>query len=432
MYKVDQNRKKGPVLFVDDEIAALDSYRELLKGHFDVITTQTVEEALKILASGEIPVVVADYKMAPINGIEFLKKVEADYPETIRILFTAYKTEPLLEQAINEGHVYGYFQKPLHQRLKSFISYMHQVLEVYDLRAEVRREKEKLQAKVEAQMRQLIQQDKMAAIGMLMGGIMHEVRNPIGAALDCLGPFREKVQAFWPLVEAMQKEKGKEGLEAQFGFPIDQYREEVDSLLELYDECLRRAVRVTNQTGEFAHASVEARPFEVLHAIEVTYGVLKYELDIAKVEVVQDYEEEEYYAFGRSDEIKQVLMNLLVNAKDAIEEKREKGGDELWWGKIWVKVRYEGGEEWVKIQVRDNGNGIPKQYRERVFQTFFTTKPEGKGTGLGLGISKEIIEERHGGKMTVESTVGEGTTFTILLPTPGKKYKERKMEKEKS
>lgn len=106
---------------------------------------------------------------------------------------------------------------------------------------------------------------------------------------------------------------------------------------------------------------------------------------------------------GNANQIQQVLMNLFINAKNAMPEG----------GKLFLKA--ESTEQKIKIHVVDTGKGIPPENLDKIFEPFFTTNPSGKGTGLGLSISKKIIKE-HGGEVQVKSQVGVGTTFTLCLP----------------
>ena len=111
---------------------------------------------------------------------------------------------------------------------------------------------------------------------------------------------------------------------------------------------------------------------------------------------------------GVTGQIQQVLMNLLINACQAMPEGRM--------GEIHIKTRADGTN--VEIVLSDNGAGIPPDVLPRIFEPYFSTKAPASGTGLGLPISKRIVE-KHGGSLTVSSTVGEGTTFTIVLPVEG-------------
>jgi signal transduction histidine kinase len=111
-------------------------------------------------------------------------------------------------------------------------------------------------------------------------------------------------------------------------------------------------------------------------------------------------------------EFNQVMLNMIVNAghaiKDALGESTERRG------KITIRTRQ--GKEWVEVQVSDTGTGIPPEICSRVFDPFFTTKEVGKGTGQGLSIAHSVIVKKHGGKISLDSEVGKGTTFTIQLP----------------
>jgi signal transduction histidine kinase len=112
------------------------------------------------------------------------------------------------------------------------------------------------------------------------------------------------------------------------------------------------------------------------------------------------------------DQFNQVILNLVINAAHAIEERQQRGNPAR--GHIRVSTRRAGDRG--EIQVSDDGGGIPAKIRERIFEPFFTTKDVGRGTGQGLAITWSVIVDKHGGEVMVDSTPGEGTTFTLLLP----------------
>jgi signal transduction histidine kinase len=114
----------------------------------------------------------------------------------------------------------------------------------------------------------------------------------------------------------------------------------------------------------------------------------------------------------RPGEFNQVVLNVLVNAAQAIGEAIKKDGREK--GTITVSTHQNG--EWVELRIRDNGPGIPENIRHRIFEPFFTTKPIGKGTGQGLAISRSVIVEKHHGEFTFETEPGKGTCFKVRLP----------------
>ena len=110
--------------------------------------------------------------------------------------------------------------------------------------------------------------------------------------------------------------------------------------------------------------------------------------------------------------LEQVLLNLVINAAQAIRAKQAGGSKEM--GSIVVSTRRNG--RWIEIAVEDNGTGIPEAIRDRIFEAFFTSKPAGQGSGQGLAIARAIVVEQYGGEIGVETTVGQGTTFTVTLP----------------
>ncbi|MCO5725884.1 sensor histidine kinase, partial [Robiginitalea marina] len=112
-------------------------------------------------------------------------------------------------------------------------------------------------------------------------------------------------------------------------------------------------------------------------------------------------------------DIGRVLLNLLTNAFHAVSERKQKESGP-YTPTVWVRTHRSAGG--VELTVRDNGGGIPEAIREKIFQPFFTTKPTGQGTGLGLSMSYDIVTKGHGGKLNVSSKEGEGTTFTLALP----------------
>jgi signal transduction histidine kinase len=119
---------------------------------------------------------------------------------------------------------------------------------------------------------------------------------------------------------------------------------------------------------------------------------------------------------GFPDEFNQVILNLLVNAAQAIGEVVKKKGGK---GTITISTRQDG--TWVEIRIADTGPGILEEIRHRIFELFFTTKEVGKGTGQGLALARSVIVKKHGGELTFESAVGQGTTFVIRLPVTSEK-----------
>jgi signal transduction histidine kinase len=253
----------------------------------------------------------------------------------------------------------------------------------------------------------LLQQEKMASIGVLAAGVAHELNNPIGfvhSNLGTLGRYCEKlVRVLAAYEQRLPADGALDALRRQEKVPF--LLEDLPALIRESLEGTERVRKIVADLRVFSHPSEkEARHSDLNECLRSTLNIVHNELKY-KAEVVTD--------FGtippvrcRAGEINQVFMNLLVNACHAMDKP----------GQIRVATRAEG--DTVVITVADTGCGIPPEIRGRVFDPFFTTKPTGKGTGLGLTISYDIVR-KHGGTLAFETEVGKGTTFAIRLPVEG-------------
>jgi two-component system NtrC family sensor kinase len=261
---------------------------------------------------------------------------------------------------------------------------------------------------------QLVQSEKMASIGQLAAGVAHEINNPIGYLHSNLGTLGEYIrdilgvvatyEAALPAVadparwEAIEQAKS----EADFGFLL----EDMPKLLAESQEGIQRVRKIVQDLKDFAHAgdSEDWQWVDLRHSLARTLNIVHNELKY-KAEVHQAYEEiPEIRCLP--GQLNQVFMNLLVNAAQAIDQR----------GEVRVRVWAQGEQVWV--EVADTGCGMPPEVVGRIFEPFFTTKPVGKGTGLGLSISYGIVK-KHGGHIEVDSQIGRGTTFRVVLPVAG-------------
>jgi signal transduction histidine kinase len=175
---------------------------------------------------------------------------------------------------------------------------------------------------------------------------------------------------------------------------------------------VERVATIVQAMKEFSHPdSGETELIDLNKALKSTLTVARNEIKYV-ADVEQDFDPELPLVQCRPGDINQVLLNLLVNAAHAIKDAL--GGNDEKRGVITVTTRAEGDK--VLISVADTGTGIPESVRGRVFDPFFTTKTVGKGTGQGLAIARSVVVDKHGGTLTFETEVGEGTTFFVRLP----------------
>lgn len=264
-------------------------------------------------------------------------------------------------------------------------------------------EQEQLNAKLEQANRQLLQSEKLAAIGQLAAGVAHEINNPVGYVYSNLQSLESYLTDLFRITDAVDSASSIEDLRAiKQNIDYAFLRSDLLDLLAESREGIERVKKIISAMKDFSHIEDEEFKLADIHrGIETTLNVVNNELKY-KAEIIKDFGDLPEVECIIS-QINQVVMNLLVNAAHAIES----------FGRITVRTRHEGSQ--VIIDVEDNGKGISPENLNRLFEPFFTTKPIGKGTGLGLSLSFNIIQ-KHNGRIDVESTPDEGTRFRITLP----------------
>jgi PAS domain S-box-containing protein len=272
--------------------------------------------------------------------------------------------------------------------------------------------------------RQVLQSEKLASLGQLAAGVAHEINNPMGfihANLAQMAEYVRDLRRAWSRVEELQKAVGAGRREEIAGAAerLAATADELDVAYLLSD--LAKAIRESQEGSErirhivsdlrdFSHQdSGERVPADLNQCLESTANIV---WPMMKHLVVLEKEYEELPAVSCFPmQLKQVFMNLLVNAYQAIEEAgRPRAGE--------IRLRTRAVPSGVVVEVADDGVGIDAQHLHRIFDPFFTTKEVGVGTGLGLSIAYNIVK-RHGGTLRVESEAGAGTRFEIFLPRSG-------------
>jgi two-component system NtrC family sensor kinase len=257
----------------------------------------------------------------------------------------------------------------------------------------------------------LLQSEKMASIGQLAAGVAHEINNPIGYVHSNLGSLQEYLRSLFTVIEAYERALRAPDPKASI-LEIDDIRSRLDidfisrdlpQLMAESREGIERVTRIVRDLKDFSYSGRdESWKLADLHAgLESTINIIWNELKY-KVTLERQYGELPMVECLPS-ELNQVYMNMLLNAGHAVAER----------GHIVVSSGVSGDEVWVEF--KDNGAGISPELRQRIFDPFFTTKPVGSGTGLGLSISYGIINKHHG-RIDLDSTVGEGSRFRIILP----------------
>ncbi len=230
---------------------------------------------------------------------------------------------------------------------------------------------------------QILQAEKLAAIGQLAAGVMHEINNPLATIGACVAAIQGRL------------EDGGAG------------RDAIGEYLEIIDKEVERCTGIVDRLLDFSRPKRVVRTAVPLEAmVEETLFLLKHHHRFKGLEVTRELAPGLPSALGSREQLIQVLMALLLNAADAMEQG----------GRLTIRTgRVPGRAGEIFLEVADTGPGIPREDQDRIFEPFFTTKPPGRGTGLGLSICYAIVEA-HQGRIEVDSVPGRGARFRVHLP----------------
>ncbi len=227
--------------------------------------------------------------------------------------------------------------------------------------------------------KQLIRAEKMATVGTLAGGVAHEINNPLTAILT-------NVQFLLSSPESVDEES-----------------------LQLMEEATKRCRTIVQKLMLYARKPSEPSQMQKINILDITNGVVKlltYQLKQENIKIEVKTDAKDYSVVGNQDELEQVITNLILNAKDAIQKVKTEGV---------IEIVISSDSENVIIKIKDEGVGIPEKDLVKIFDPFFTTKDVGKGTGLGLSVCQSIVQ-KHQGSIEVESEQNKGATFIVILP----------------
>ncbi|HUS57959.1 MAG TPA: hybrid sensor histidine kinase/response regulator [Planctomycetota bacterium] len=391
------NREKRPLLVVDDEINILHSLYDLFRLDYRVYTARSGPEALRVLEENEVHVVMADQRMPEMTGVEFLAQMKEQYPDIIRLVFTGYADVRAVVDAINQGNVYRYITKPWEpEELKSIIS---QAMEQYQLLIDRRRLMQELKEAnsslkmanddLQRAYRELKELDRLKSVFIDIAS--HELRTPVFV-----------ISGFARLLARQSAKPPKE----------------LKSILESADRLGAIVVNMAKlmEAREWHHV-LDTKPVAAAELIDKSLGQVQPFIEIRHQHLDIKIEQNLPMLEVEPPMIIDAIVNLLTNAIKFTPDE----------GHITIHARSSKTEPFVEISVSDTGVGIPPEELPYIFTEFFGTFDTShhssgeyefgrRGIGLGLSVVRKFVEI-HGGKVSVKSKVGEGSTFTITVPT---------------
>ncbi|MEL6853588.1 MAG: response regulator [Cyanobacteria bacterium J06607_13] len=423
---------EGDVLVVDDIAANLEVVSQVLEdAGCDVSVALDGDRALKLARMHPPDLILLDVQMPGIDGYETCQRLKENaVTAKIPVIFlTAQSDTQSKLQGFELGAV-DYITKPFQEqellvRVKTHLQLRrwHQQLEshVSERTCELQAALEKLN---QSQL-QLVQYEKMSALGSLMSGVAHELNNPLGFIDGSVRHVKTHVEDLiehLALYQDCYPDATDDIKEDAEDINLEFLIEDLLKMLDSMEEATRRMKSMSNSLRNFSRADAEqAVPADINASLDSTLLLLKYRLggnDVRpKIRVNRDYQSlGEIVCFP--GQLYQVFMNILANMIDMFDEVAIASAETTLHQHpqaIFIRTsQLPGGG--VEVSIRDNGKGMPPEVKTRIFERLFTTKPVGKGTGLGLAIAHQIVVDVHGGSITVFSTVGQGSEFVIRLP----------------
>lgn len=398
-----------------------------------IITASNGVEALKIMQKEPVDIAILDIVMPEMTGIEVLEKLAEDQElsNITLMMFTSLTDKLTLKQCFDLGAT-EFIAKPLDLiefsvRFKSVTRLKRNELknkEYQKVLEKQNRDLRKLNRMLGDAKEKMVHQEKLAGIGHLAAGVAHEINNPLGFIMSNFEVLSEyfsrynKLLSSYEVLEEILEECNsvnvidvlKKIFMLKNELKIEYVAEDAMDIFDDSFEGLHRIKKIVSGLKNFSRidALQEYEPYCINKGIEDTLIIMGNELKYTSdVEFIKG-DVPEIQAIG--GEINQVILNLLINANDAVQEKYN--GEKL--GSILIETRLN--EDQVQVIIQDDGTGIPEGKMNQIFNPFFTTKPVGVGTGLGLSIAYDVIQTKHKGTIEVESKQGEGTCFILRLP----------------
>ncbi|TAL47588.1 MAG: response regulator [Methylovulum sp.] len=406
------------ILLVDDDCTNLSVFGQYLAPFFELVIATSGQRALQLANGVPKPdLILLDIMMPRMDGYAVLTHLKANpnTQDTPVIFVTALNSDVEEERGLQLGAV-DYIYKPCH--LSILLARIRTQLELKKARDWLKNQNAFLEAEVERRNvenqqvhLQLLQSEKLAAIGQLAAGIAHEINNPIGFVTSNLNTLNTYLLDLFAVLDACETwladhsiapDALQKLLALEQQKDIDYLRGDIPQLIAESREGLLRVSNIVQDLKDFAHTGSNDWELADLHkGIDSTLNIICNELK-NRCTIHKEYGDIPDIVCVPS-QLNQVFMNLLLNAAQAIETQ----------GDITIRTGHNDREVWVEIS--DNGQGIAPEHLTRLFEPFFTTKAIGKGTGLGLSISQNIIR-KHGGRIEVNSNIGQGATFRAWLP----------------
>lgn len=372
------NYRGYKVLYVDDEIANLTSFRYCFEASFDILTASAPDEALALLQREPVGVLLADQRMPGMTGVELCQVVRERHPDIVRMIVTAYSDLSAVVGAINAGQVSRYLFKPW--REEAMVEVLRAGIEAYELGVLTR----DLQGR-------LLRSEQQATTTYLLGRVLHELANPAATINTNVSWLADTLRGLALRINELPADLSSAVADAEAAA-----RETAIASRELVDRIdrFRRGDQPTTPT-----AGIDLRrAVEAAVALAQTEVRRRAQLELQLEDIAP--------VSAEAMQISQVVLNLIMNAAESLDEASPSTN------RVIVRVLNDGDR--AILQVQDNGVGISPELLPSIFEPFVSTKTQDVARGFGLAIVRDIVRTL-GGEIDVASELGRGTTFTVKL-----------------
>ncbi|MBW4564557.1 MAG: hybrid sensor histidine kinase/response regulator [Mojavia pulchra JT2-VF2] len=410
------------VLIVDDNPTNLSILSQALKSAgFAVRVAEDGESAIELVQHKLPALILLDVQMPGIDGFETCQRLKADsLTQNIPIIFmTALADTENKLKGLSLGAV-DYIPKPFEQA--EVIARVRMHLQLKQLTDNLEQKVTERTIALQKAQVQLVQQEKLSMLGQLVAGVAHEMNNPISCIVSNIHPAQEYIADLTHVLQLCQQNYSQLPLVIQDAIAqtdLEFILEDLPKLLNSMHVSTERIKDISISLRNFARTDTFTKvPFDVHEGLDDTLLILRHRLkglgQRPEIQIIKQYAslpKIECYP----GQLNQVFMNILANAVDALEDVWQQGkrvNDYLTINICTQKLS----PEYITIRISDNGIGMTDEVKQRIFDSLFTTKALGKGTGLGLAIAYQIVVEKHGGAIKVNSTLNQGTEFAIMLP----------------
>ena len=374
--------RRRTVLIIDDELGPRESMRILLKNEFDVLCADSVDLGIALLQQHRPDLVVMDIRMPGKSGIQGLREIRSIDSEVSVVMLTGYGALETAQQAMRLG-ANDYLNKPFDT------NEMRQAARKYTLRTEVERKRAAMLTQLQQINDRLLadaaKKEQLASMGQASAEFAHDVRNPLMI-----------VSGYVELL-AKQIEKSRDLM----GETYDRASDYLDVIAQNIQRCCDLA-NTWRLMGKSQLQEMKPTPVSVLMD-DIVMGVAPLAA-AGGVQVDYDIRVNGAVVNVCRAQLLRALHNIVTNAIEAVPPRTG-----------WIRIAARKQEDHVELTFKDNGCGMTPDVQARLFEPYFTTKAEGKGTGLGLVITRKIINE-HRGNIDVQTMPGQGSTITVRLP----------------